>query len=56
MMAALRERQAELQAEVFASPPKTYEEFSVRLGQWTENQAQQQALREMIETRHTEDI
>lgn len=32
----LCKRQAELQAQVFESPPKTMEQFELRRGQWIE--------------------
>jgi hypothetical protein len=51
-MARLVKRQEELQHDVFRHPPHNYEEFSRMLGQWEENQLQQEALREAVRAFH----
>ena len=55
-MAGLRSRQAELQESVFRHPPHDFEEFSLMLGQWQENQAQQEALVAIVRAINEEDI
>jgi len=56
LMASLKARQAELQHEVFEHPPHDYPEFMRTLGQWQENQAQQESLRVIMRTADEEDI
>ena len=56
LMAGLKARQAELQNDVFEHPPHDYEEFMRLLGQWQENQTQQEALRAIMRNADKEDL
>lgn len=49
LMARIKLRQNELQEEIFRHPPHDYTGFSVKLGEWQENQRQQESLRALMQ-------
>jgi hypothetical protein len=56
LMAALKERQEEMQLGVLKHPPANYSDLMRLVGQWQENQAHQETLKALMRKTDREEL